>query len=133
MKPLAIPVALCLGLITISCGRAAPADHQTPLACPAPNAEPIAPDAVHGIVTRIQIDPKAGQSMTYTVHPALQDQDLATWMRRLEETGVNIAELVLRPADRLSAEQTISSNDWQAYIDAALLPFSERTPAQQDT
>jgi hypothetical protein len=103
----------------------------TPLSCPAANPQPIMPDAVHGIVTRVQINPKAGRSIALSVHPAMQDQDLATWMRQIEEAGVNMAQLALLPSDRLAAQPTVGSDDWKAYTDAALLPFSERTPSQQ--
>jgi hypothetical protein len=134
MKSTGIPAVFCLALTMLFCGRPAlAADHAPPLICPAFNSEPIAPNAIHGAVTRIQINPKAARSMAYTIHPALEDQDLAVWMRRLEETGVNIAELVLLPADKLSAEPSISSTDWQAYIDAALIPSFERTPTQRDS
>jgi len=101
------------------------------LSCPAANPQPIMPDSVHGIVTRTQINPKAGRSIALSVHPAMQDQDLATWMRQIEEVGVNMAELILVPNDHLAAQEAISVGDWQAYAEAALLPFSERTPAQQ--
>lgn len=134
MKSTGTPAAFCLALTILLCGRPTlAADHGPSLICPAFNSEPIAPNAVHGIVTRPQINPKAARSMAYTIHPALEDQDLAAWMRRLEEAGVNIAELFLLPADRLSAEPSISSGDWQAYIDAALIPSSEKTPAQRDS
>jgi hypothetical protein len=133
MKSTGFPAALCLALAALLCGRPTlAADHGPSLTCPAPNSEPIAPNAIHGAVTRTQINPKAARSMAYTIHPALDDQDLAAWMRRLEEAGVNIAELLLLPADKLSAEPSISPADWQAYIDAALIPSSERTPGQRD-
>ena len=121
---------LILCVATALCGPSAVANGKA-LSCPAPNPQPIAPDAVHGIVTRVQINPKAGRSIALSVHPAMQDQDLATWMRQLEEAGVNVAELLLAPNDRLSAEQKISQEDWQAYTDTALLPFYERSPSQQ--
>jgi hypothetical protein len=108
-----------------------PVDAGAALSCPARNPQPIMPDSVHGIVTRVQINPKMAQSMAFSVHPALQDQDLATWMRQMEEADVNMAQVLLAPSDRLSADQKISPADWQAYTDAALLPFYERTQAQQ--
>jgi hypothetical protein len=133
MKSTGIPAAFCLALAALLCGRPTlAADQGAPLNCPASNAEPIAPNEVHGIVTRPQINPKVARSMAYTVHPVLEDQDLAAWMRRLEEAGVNIAELFLLPGDRLSAESVISASDWQGYIDAALIPRSERTASQKD-
>jgi hypothetical protein len=133
MKSIGVLAAFCPALIALLCGDPTLAENGHSLTCPASNAEPIVPNAVHGIVTRIQINPKVAQSMAYTIHPALQDQDLAAWMRRLEEAGVNIAEVSLLPGDKLSPEPVISSGDWQAYIDAALIPSSERTPVQRDS
>jgi hypothetical protein len=106
---------------------------QTPLACTAPNAQPIAPNDMHGVVSRIQINPKAGRSLAYTVQPALEDQDVGPWMRRLEEAGANMAQLFIQPADTMAAAEVIGHDEWSAYIDAALVPSHDRTQAQQDT
>jgi hypothetical protein len=150
MKAFAILAALCLALSAMLSASPAladvqkkhhaqkkpaasstPADHSS-LNCPAPNAVPIMPDSVHGVVTRIQINPKVGNSIALTVQPTLDDLDLVSWTRRQEEAGVNIAEMQLQPADKLPAAPTIAAGDWQAYIDAALIPSSQRSAAQQD-
>jgi hypothetical protein len=104
---------------------------SNPLTCPAPNPTPIAPNVVHGIVSRVEINPKIGRGMVFTVHPSLAGLDFAPWMRNLERAGVNIAELYLQPDDRLSPAGLISRSDWAAYVEAALMPYRERTSAQQ--
>jgi hypothetical protein len=119
-----------LAATSLLSGRLALA-HHTPLPCRAPNPVPIAPNAVHGVVSRVQINPKIGPGIVYTIQPNLAGLDLVTWMRNLEQVGVNIAELYLQPEDRLSPVKLISQNDWDAYIAAALLPYRAMTPAQQ--
>jgi len=123
-------IAMVFALAGLAPGPAQAANAH--LACPASNSQPLAPNDMHGVVTRFQINPKVGSSLTYTVQPTLEDQDLESWMRRLEEAGVNIAQLFLQPADKLSTREVIDHDTWAAYVDAALIPSHDRTEAQRD-
>jgi hypothetical protein len=102
-----------------------------PLVCPATNALPIAPNAIHGVDTLVQTNPKAGRGIAYTVHPDLAGLDLAAWMRHLEQAGVNMGELFLQPGDRLRPSKSIISGAWDTYVNAVILPYGRMTPAQQ--
>jgi hypothetical protein len=100
--------------------------------CPAPNATPIAPDDIHGVVSRVQIAPKVGKAFQYSVQPDLMNLDLDIWMRSMEAVGVNIAEIHLQPIAMLANDQKISDSEWDAYIDAAFIPHEKRSPEQRD-
>jgi hypothetical protein len=100
--------------------------------CPAPNATPITPDSIRGVVTRVQTNPKAGRSIQYTVQPNLENLALADWMRNLEQVGANIAELNLQPIAILTKKQSVGDSDWDSYIGAAFTPQEKRKQAQRD-
>jgi hypothetical protein len=101
------------------------------LNCPPPNATPMAPNDILGVVSRVETNPKIGRSIQYTVQPNLEDLDPAEWMRNIEKAGANIAQINLQPIAAMARTQTIDDSDWDAYIAAAFEPHERQGPEQR--
>jgi hypothetical protein len=110
----------------------APAKKEAALDCPAPSPQPFPPNAMRGVVSRIEINPEKGPGVVSSVNPALANLDLVAWVRNLEQSGVNMAQLYLQPDVNLAQAPLIDTKAWHDYLDAALLPYSRMTPAQRD-
>jgi hypothetical protein len=107
------------------------APARAALNCQSPNATPIAPNDIIGVVSRVETNPKIGRSIQYTVQPNLENLDLAEWMRNIEKAGANIAQINLQPIAVMAREQAISDSDWDAYIAAAFEPHERQGPEQR--
>jgi hypothetical protein len=125
--PVGRPVLALTAILVLLGG--APA--RAALNCPSPNATPIAPNDILGVVSRVETNPKIGRSIQYTVQPNLENLDLAEWMRNIEKAGANIAQINLQPIAVMAREQAISDSDWDAYIAAAFEPHERQGPEQR--
>jgi hypothetical protein len=130
MMRLGVALKVVLAVLSIPLAASARTNHA-PLICPAANGVPIAPNAVHGVVTRIQTNPKLGPDIVYTIQPNLAGLDLVTWMRHLERAGANMAELYLQPDDRLSPSESVGRSTWDTYVNAGFATYQRMTPEQQ--
>jgi hypothetical protein len=142
------PALLCCALAASACAPAIVDDEETggDSTAAVSTANPI--DAIHGVVTRLQIDinrPNSvnGGTYQYTILPDFQGLWLGQWLRGLQSQGVNAGVINVESSAQLevtgdpndgnlptrwvgSASPTTplySLQDWRTYEDAVFTPY----------